>query len=83
MIGGDGSLSMYVWHTSDTLSNHIFPEAWEVVDHPPVPLALLERFQDIGLPSSACYEIAMSAREGNVFLITKRTDINDNDNKRK
>ncbi len=82
MIGGDEELSMYVFNTDIDLSNSgVFPGAWELVDYPPIPIALLDRLKEIGIPLPARYEIAMGARDGNVFIIQRRYNENNNDRK--
>ncbi len=80
MIGGDEELNMYVFNTDIALHEGDWPGAWERVD-PPVPVALLRRLKEIGIPLPARYEIAMGAREGNVFVIQRRMYDKNNDRK--
>jgi hypothetical protein len=81
MIGGNEELNMHVFNTDVALHEGIFPGVWELVDYPPIPIALLDRLKEIGIPLPARYEIAMSARDGNVFIIQRRPTDENNDRK--
>ena len=77
MIGGEETHHCAAWSCKVKLPEIIDGE-WEVVERDMnLSLTLLHRFQELGMPNIASYQLAMTAKEGMAYLIKERTNSSD------